>query len=408
MLSNFKLLHDTIEIIVYTIPVGESSKSREMKAYIEDFMFQNNCGRDTMILALGGGVVGDLSGFVAAAYMRGIPYVQIPTTFLAMVDSSIGNKTGINTACGKNLLGSFHNPKAVVIDVALLQSLPRRELINGLVESIKAGLIADEYLFRLIESNVTRILLKNDVDVLNDIIYRSVKIKVNIVLQDEKEIGLRSILNFGHSIGHAIEALVNGKLLHGECVAIGMMKEAKLAINRGYLNDSSSNVLHRLGRLLQSLELPVDIPAQLSVRDLLEKIGIDKKNKNGQKQLVMLADIGSTQSKPGYTFSVDDGDLIDILSPCASFVHDSAAKSTSDASNDNEPSNEVRIFGSTVGKGISKIVALSCKNRYGTKPSKDLPSGSQENRLDVPKKTQVCQQTVSENAINNFTANFYP
>lgn len=237
-------------------------------------MFSHNCGRDTVILAFGGGVMGDLCGYVAAGYMRGIPFIQLPTSFLAMVDSSIGGKTGIDTPAGKNLLGAFHRPLAVLIDLSLLLTLPQRELCNGMAESIKAGLIASAELFELMEQNADALLKDKDLALLAEVVRRSVAIKAHVVLNDEREAGLRSILNFGHSIGHAIEALSLPHLLHGECVAIGMMEEIILARGYGLVG---SGELRRVDNILRAYSLPTRVPLHLSPKALVDKMSIDKK-----------------------------------------------------------------------------------------------------------------------------------
>jgi pentafunctional AROM polypeptide len=232
---------------------GEGSKQRAVKAKVEDWMIENRCLRDSCIIALGGGVVGDLAGFIAATYMRGIPFVQIPTSFLAMVDSSIGGKTGIDSPNGKNLIGAIWQPKVVLIDPEFLATLPDRHLCNGIAEAIKAGAICDSSLFELLELYATDILTK-DIDLLCKVIQKSVAIKADVVRKDERENGMRAILNFGHSIGHAIEALLglevlgDGELLHGEAISIGMVLEATLARTMGYLHTSS---IRRLVNCLQ-------------------------------------------------------------------------------------------------------------------------------------------------------------
>jgi pentafunctional AROM polypeptide len=189
------------------LPPGEASKTRQTKAQVEDFLLSLQCGRDSCLLALGGGVIGDLTGFVAATYMRGIAYLQLPSSLLAMVDSSIGGKTGIDAPRGKNLIGAFHRPRAVIIDTSLLSTLPVREIGNGMAEVIKAGSIADEALFSLCESSAEKVMTTRDTAVLTELIYRAVQFKARVVTTDEREGGLRSILNFGHSIGHAVEAI---------------------------------------------------------------------------------------------------------------------------------------------------------------------------------------------------------
>ena len=300
----------------YEITPGEVSKTRATKAELEDYLLSLRCGRDTCLLALGGGVIGDLVGFLASTYMRGIPYIHLPSSLLAMVDSSIGGKTGIDVPLGKNLIGSFWRPAAVLIDVSLLQSLPLRELSNGMAESIKAGAIAEENLFSLIESNADKLLWR-DASLLCEVIYRSVAFKARVVCADEREGGERAILNFGHSIGHAIEALMLPTLLHGECVSIGMMEEALLARSMGYI---TSAVIRRLDQCLTAFKLPTRVPDEFGAEEIVERMGVDKKNKDGKKELVILTSIGSVKSKGGYTTTVSDQQLFALLTPSITLV----------------------------------------------------------------------------------------
>lgn len=311
IIDNFN--ENQLELVSYRIPSGEQSKCRQVKANIEDFMFDHECHLDSVILALGGGVVGDLAGFVASTYMRGIDYIQIPTSFLSMVDSSIGAKTGINVRnYGKNLLGTFYRPKSVLIDIEFLETLSSRDFANGMAEVIKMALILDEQLFSLIENHLNEIFNRNE-KILIEIICRSVELKGDVVRKDEKETsGYRSILNFGHSIGHAIEILSHGQLLHGECVSIGIILESELARDKGFLRNSNV-VLSRIQNLLKSFHLPTTIPTAMSFTDIIHKMSIDKKNKHGKKQIVILTNIGSVKSTPRYTTMIDDQDLIHLL-----------------------------------------------------------------------------------------------
>jgi pentafunctional AROM polypeptide len=295
--------------VLLAVPPGEWSKNRSVKAGLEADMLRLKCGRDTCIVALGGGVVGDLGGFVAATYMRGVPFVQVPTSFLAMVDSSIGGKTGIDTPAGKNLVGAFYRPKAVFADINVLQTLPRRELFNGLAESIKAGAIFDEALFEFIEQNELQIQGCN-LDVLAHIVYESVRIKAHVVKADEKEGGMRAILNFGHTIGHAVEAMKQPDLLHGECVAIGMIAEAELARFLGFLHTSA---IRRLDNVCRVFGLPVAIPDDLTAAELLERMSVDKKNIASRCHIVMLTSIGTVRSHPWAT-AVDHNVLRGLVS----------------------------------------------------------------------------------------------
>ncbi|KAH6597298.1 hypothetical protein BASA61_003193 [Batrachochytrium salamandrivorans] len=254
--------HPKPRILSVIIPPGEVHKTRDTKTAIEDWLLTHACTRDSCLIALGGGVLGDLVGFVAATFMRGIPVVQVPTTLLAMVDSSVGGKTAIDTPNGKNLIGAFHQPRRIFIDIRYLMTLKRREFVNGLAEVIKTAAIWDESDFEMLENYSERILgliglnsNKDDesVALLIKLILGSVKVKAHVVTVDEKETGLRGLLNFGHTVGHAIEAIAFPDLLHGECVAIGMVKEAEISRHLGHLN----NVTRATGNALYSYPLLV-------------------------------------------------------------------------------------------------------------------------------------------------------
>lgn len=270
-------------------PAGEKSKTRKTKENIEDEMLRLSLKRDTCIIALGGGVTGDVAGFVAATYMRGIPYIQVPTTLLAMVDSSIGGKVGVDTAQAKNVIGAFYQPKKIIIDLNFLKTLPKNELVNGLSEIIKHALIKDKDFFHFLEKNIDKIL-KYDLEILKQIIKRSCEIKTSIVMQDEKEKGVRKILNYGHTIGHAIESALNYKISHGQAIAIGMSYAAKLSAKLGFLHEGS---VIRQNNLLEYIGLPHKLSHhKLKSRKILEHIEYDKKIVNGRINCVMLNSIG--------------------------------------------------------------------------------------------------------------------
>jgi pentafunctional AROM polypeptide len=256
-------------LLTYTIPPGENSKSRSTKGVVEDWLLSQGCTRDTVIIALGGGVIGDMIGFVAATYMRGIKFVQVPTTLLAMVDSSIGGKTAIDTPAGKNLVGAFWQPSRIYIDLQFLESLPKREIINGMAEVVKTAAIWDEKEFTALEGNAETILQAIDkksvngrrnldavASILKRIVLGSVRVKAEVVSADEREGGLRNLLNFGHSIGHAMEAILTPQILHGESVAMGMVKEAELARYLGVLDPSA---VARLTKCIASYGLPTSL-----------------------------------------------------------------------------------------------------------------------------------------------------
>ncbi|CAG8573350.1 540_t:CDS:2 [Ambispora leptoticha] len=311
-------------LITYTIPPGEQSKSRAIKAQIEDFLFDQACTRDTCILAMGGGVIGDLVGFVAATFMRGVPYVQIPTTLLAMVDSSIGGKTAIDLTYGKNLIGAFWQPKKIYIDLCFLKTLPEREFIAGMAEVIKTAAISSEKDFVNLENGVKAIREASQ-SMLLSVILASAQFKANIVTNDEREGGLRGLLNFGHTIGHAIEAILTPEMLHGECVSIGIVKEVEIARNLGYLNQVA---VGRLMRCLQSYGLPVSLDEKkvtdlvgnkyCSVDGLMEAMKYDKKNQGDKKKMVMLTSIGKTLEQKAT--AVSDEIIRKVLSPAIKVI----------------------------------------------------------------------------------------
>jgi len=248
------LAREGVEVVRIVVPDGEERKDWRTLNAIFDALLEQRCARDTTLIALGGGVIGDLAGFAAATYQRGVPFVQIPTTLLAQVDSSVGGKTAINHPLGKNMIGAFHQPQAVVADMQTLETLPERELRSGLAEVIKHGLIRDAAFFSWIEAHVDR-LLARDPEALEHAVVRSIAIKAEIVGEDERERGLRALLNFGHTFGHAIETgLGYGAWLHGEAVAAGMVMAADLSRQLGYLSQAdSARIRHRDGPRLRCL-----------------------------------------------------------------------------------------------------------------------------------------------------------
>jgi 3-dehydroquinate synthase len=271
------------------VPEGERSKSLLMASRLFTRLAQRGADRQSLICALGGGVVGDLSGFVAATYMRGVPLVQIPTSLLAMVDSSIGGKTGVDHKLGKNLIGAFYPPRAVFTDTALLQSLPEREYLCGLSEIVKAGVIYDADLFTFIETHV-KAVRQRDPQVLSTLIERAIAVKVDVVQQDPTERGVRAILNFGHTIGHALEAVTAyERYTHGEAVAIGMALVARLSEQLGYCQAEARARLHAL---LQALRLPLTY-TDVEPQRLLAAMAHDKKALNGVVRFVLMQDIGT-------------------------------------------------------------------------------------------------------------------
>ncbi len=254
-----------------------------------DALLANKCDRKTTLIALGGGVIGDLTGYAAASYMRGVPFVQIPTTLLSQVDSSVGGKTGINHPLGKNMIGAFYQPRAVLADTGTLSTLPSRELSAGLAEVIKHGAILDLEFFDWIEANIER-LVARDPAALSHAIARSCEIKADVVRKDEREGGLRAVLNFGHTFGHAIEAgLGYGAWLHGEAVGCGMVMAADLSRRLGFIDDAA---FERVRALVAAAGLPVAAP-DLGVERWIELMEVDKKNEGGAIKFILVKPLGS-------------------------------------------------------------------------------------------------------------------
>jgi len=273
-----------------TVPAGETAKSLKSVQTCYDQLAAQRLERKSFIVALGGGVVGDLAGFVAATYLRGITFVQVPTTLLAQVDSSVGGKTGVNLKAGKNLVGAFYQPRLVLCDLATLNTLPEREFRAGLAEVIKYGIIYDARLFSRLERNLAK-LLKRDPKTLTDVVARCCEIKADVVSQDETESGLRAILNFGHTIGHAIENSVGyGKYLHGEAISIGQVAAAKLSHEILGLPVTEVN---RIDQLFRSAGLPTQIRLKVGQdRKLATAMKLDKKVSGGEIKFVLAKRIG--------------------------------------------------------------------------------------------------------------------
>ena len=271
------------KVFVIILDQGEKAKSLSNYQSIINFLIDNKFDRSDGIIAVGGGVIGDISGFVSSTYLRGISYIQIPTTLLAQVDSSVGGKTAINIPAGKNLIGAFYNPKGVIIDTNVLHTLSSRELNAGLAEVIKYGLIQNKYLLSLLEKNVAAILNRNH-KIIEEVIFESIKTKAKIVTKDEKETGIRALLNFGHTFGHAIEA--HGKykkILHGEAVAKGMLIASKISMLEGLISEKE---LLKIRNLL--LDYRFDLSLNYNYMDLKPFIFRDKKVQKGNLNLVLL------------------------------------------------------------------------------------------------------------------------
>jgi 3-dehydroquinate synthase len=279
--------------VLITVPAGEKSKRLAVVEQCHDQLATHRLERKSFIVALGGGVVGDLAGFVAATYLRGVPFVQVPTSLLAQVDSSVGGKTGVNLQAGKNLVGAFYQPRLVLCDLDALKTLPEREYVSGLAEVIKYGIIYDAKLFGQLAKNAAR-LLRRDPSTLAAVIARCCEIKADVVGQDETESGLRAILNFGHTIGHAIENSSGyGKYLHGEAIAIGQAAAARLS--RDVLGFSETEV-DRIEQLFLQCRLPIRIKLNAASREkILTAMKLDKKVSGGEIKFVLARQIGQVE-----------------------------------------------------------------------------------------------------------------
>ena len=291
---------------VVILPDGETQKALDTIDRVVGQLLQARCDRATTIFALGGGVVGDITGFAAAVYQRGVPFVQVPTTLLSQVDSSVGGKTGVNHALGKNMIGCFYQPKAVIIDTATLATLPDRELSAGLAEVIKYGAIGNREFLDWLEQNMEA-LIRRDPRALAHAIETSCRDKARVVMADEREAGVRALLNFGHTFGHAIEgAMGYGRWLHGEAVAVGMLMAARLSERLGWLPADEGE---RLRALIERAHLPLTPPA-IAPQRFLELMAVDKKATRGRTRFVLLRTLGEAF----LTDDVPEGALMALLS----------------------------------------------------------------------------------------------
>lgn len=284
------------DVLTVTIPDGEEYKDLLWVEHIYDELLKAKLDRSSSLVALGGGVIGDITGFAASTYMRGISYVQVPTTLLAQVDSSVGGKTGVNHKLGKNMIGTFWQPRLVWIDVETLKTLKKREFLAGIAEVIKYGVIWDEELFGFLETK-RHDILNLDIDALVYIIKRSCAIKAEVVSKDERESGLRSVLNFGHTIGHAIETITGyTRYLHGEAVAIGMCLEARLSSMLTFIDRDK---VFRIKSLIESYGLPSEMPSDIDIRHVLSSMKLDKKAVAGELRFILPEKIGKVRIHKG-------------------------------------------------------------------------------------------------------------
>jgi 3-dehydroquinate synthase len=299
-------------VVMHQIRSGESEKTRENWIALTDAMLADGLGRDTTVIALGGGVVGDLAGFVAATFMRGVPFVQVPTTLLAMVDASVGGKTGVDTPAGKNLVGAFHQPAVVVADTDVLRTLPPPHFRSGMAEAIKHGVIASVDYFDEVVT-VARSMERwvgSALD-LTPLVAGSVRIKAAVVADDEREAGRRKILNFGHTLGHAVESCSEYTLLHGQAIAIGMVLEAEIAER---MSIASSGTANRIRDVLDLVGLPDRPPSWLDPDQILERTRTDKKARGGRVEYALPIRIGAMAgATSGWSIAVDDDVVRTVL-----------------------------------------------------------------------------------------------
>ena len=294
---------------ILTFPAGEESKTRAKWSELTDAMLAAGIGRDGAVLALGGGVTGDLAGFVAATYLRGVPVVQLPTSLVAMVDSAVGGKTGVDVAAGKNLVGAFHPPRLVVVDPDTVATLPRTERAQGLVEAVKHGAIMDVHYLNRLERDLKR-LLEGHPSSICAAVRRSVEIKARIVSDDEREAGLRETLNFGHTLGHALEAQADYRVPHGTAVATGMVLEARLGEALGV---TASGTSEHLERLMARLEISLTPPRAEGVRKVLAYLRSDKKTRRGRTRFVLLETVGRVARRGRWSREVEVADVAGVL-----------------------------------------------------------------------------------------------
>lgn len=292
-----------VQVVAHILPCGEPHKNLAEVERIFECLLRARCDREATVIALGGGVVGDMAGFAAACYQRGVPFIQIPTTLLAQVDSAVGGKTGVNHALGKNMIGAFHQPRRVVVDIATLDTLPRRQFAAGMAEVIKVGLIHDAEFFMWLERNMQSAMARAPA-ALEFLIQRSCHNKARIIEQDEREreLGARALLNLGHTFAHAIETGAGyGKWLHGEAVATGLAMAAYMSAQLGWI---SKREQQRIERLLTAAELPIAPFGGLSAARMLEIMRVDKKARHGNLRLVLLKGIGNAEMVADYPAQV--------------------------------------------------------------------------------------------------------
>jgi len=294
---------------LFTFPPGEGSKTREEWARLTGALLDAGFGRDSAVVAVGGGVTGDLAGFVAATFMRGVPLVQVPTSLVAMIDSSVGGKSGVNVPEGKNLVGAFHSPHLVVVDPEVAVTLPREERAQGLAEAVKHGAILDPVYLADLEGEIPSVM-KGEVGATGRVVVRSIEIKTDVVSKDERESGFRKILNFGHTLGHAVEAAGGYALPHGSCVALGMILEARVGERMGITRKGTSETLLKMTSLL---DLPISLPTELAPAAVLDFTRSDKKGRAGRPRYVFLSQLGKVVAAEDWAQEVPDEIVLEVL-----------------------------------------------------------------------------------------------
>lgn len=306
-----RLLESGFSAELIVIPEGEKSKTRQMKEFVEDTMLEKGCRRDCAVIAVGGGVVTDLAGFVAGTFGRGVPFINYATTLLAAADASVGGKTAVDTPLATNLIGLFNQPKKVYLDIDTWKTLPERQISSGLAETIKHGCLGDIELFEYLESNVEKIF-DGEVSACEFIAERNCAVKYKVVMQDERESGLREILNLGHTVGRAVETVSDYRLMHGEAVAIGLAAQARLGEKLGYI--SRENRI-RVESLLERAKLPVKIPEYVEKSELVRKLYTDKKVRDGKLRFVFQKEIGGVMQfgENNFAKEIAEDEIAEIL-----------------------------------------------------------------------------------------------
>lgn len=306
-----QLINNGFQADLFVFPAGEKNKTRKTKEFIEDRMLEKQYRRDCCIIAVGGGVVTDLAGFLAGTYGRGVPFINFATTHLAAADASIGGKTAVDTELATNLIGLINQPVKVYIDIAAWKTLPKRQLISGLAETIKHACIADKEFFEFIENHLEAIM-SCDFQVCEHVAKKNCEIKYNVVIKDEKEKSLREVLNMGHTVGRAIETVSDYKLLHGEAVSIGIVAQVNLGNKFGYINEEDK---YRVIALLERVGLPTKIPEYIDLEELTTKLYTDKKVRDGNIRFVFQKGIGAIQKFDNETYAkrISETEIKEIL-----------------------------------------------------------------------------------------------